>query len=935
MQLHPRMPSRLALEGPEANFTDTMKTQSSRKNPGSGIGSRPLSRRAFLESSGWTALAASFIRPPVMAGPFTAADFETRVPADKKLDPAWVKSLFDRGVPAVYRWPESRWIGMPIGGIGAGQLYLGGDGRLWHWDIFNQHVNSGSSGPHYAQPLPPVSPVRQGFALRLTQNGKTETRQLDHTGWRHIAFRGEYPIGRVQYDDPESPVSAVLEAFSPFIPLNAEDSSLPATVMEFTLSNRSADPVAIELLGWLENAVCLHSGKGGEGFRRNRVLRQDGLTFLECSVRPAPPMPLPSSGTNAVSGGRPAPPPAPMSQRADFGTLGLALLAAPSGSLPGADLGCVCLQESPGAFRLPDPPRADLLERPLPEKPVGGLARRLTLAPGQSAAAAFVVTWHFPHLQIAGLGNHQGRRYGQRFADALAVAEYVASQWDRLASHTRLWRDTWYDSTLPFWFLDRTMAPTSHLATNTCYWLGNGRFYGWEGVGCCAGTCTHVWHYAHAAARLFPALERALREMADFGPAFDPGSGRIRFRAEHNNHWAVDGQAGVILRTCREHQTSPDDGFLRRVWPRARKAIEFLIAQDAGADGIIDGPQHNTLDADWYGPIAWLSGLYLAALRAGEEMARDIGDGPFAQRCRELFDAGRRNIDARLFNGEYYIQIQDAEHARSVGSYDGCEIDQVLGDSWAGQVALGPILDPGHVRTALRSLWRYNYAPDVGPYREAHKPGRWYALAGEAGLLMCTWPRGDSQRVAEHYDYYFNECMTGFEYQVAGHMLREGLALEGLAIARAIHDRYHPARRNPWNEIECGDHYARAMAAYGVYLAAAGFEYHGPRAHIGFAPSLQAESFRCAFTAAEGWGTCQQRSSTARFESEIQLRWGRLRLRSIALAPRIDAPPARVAVARDRQAVPARLTVQNGRARIELDSEIALAAGETLSIVLT
>src|SRR5205085_5259958 len=142
------------------------------------------------------------------------------------------------------------------------------------------------------------------------------------------------------------------------------------------------------------------------------------------------------------------------------------------------------------------------------------------------------------------------------------AAAYAARNFSRRREETMRWHDTWYDSTLPFWFLDRTMANTSTLATTTAYRLGDGLFYAWEGVGCCAGTCTHVWHYAHAPARLFPVLERSARERADYGVAFNPDTGRIRFRAEHNDHWAVDGQAGCILRAYREHQMSADDQFL-------------------------------------------------------------------------------------------------------------------------------------------------------------------------------------------------------------------------------------------------------------------------------------------------------------------------------------------------------------------------------------
>src|ERR1700689_2045845 len=101
-------------------------------------------RRGFLKVSAATTLGLVISRLPVMAGPFTREDFDHIVPADKKLAPDWVKSLFERGTPEVLRGSELKYVGMPVGGIGAGQLYLGGDGRLWHWDIFNQPISTGA-----------------------------------------------------------------------------------------------------------------------------------------------------------------------------------------------------------------------------------------------------------------------------------------------------------------------------------------------------------------------------------------------------------------------------------------------------------------------------------------------------------------------------------------------------------------------------------------------------------------------------------------------------------------------------------------------------------------------------------------------------------------------------------------------------------------------
>ena len=246
-------------------------------------------------------------------------------------------------------------------------------------------------------------------------------------------------------------------------------------------------------------------------------------------------------------------------------------------------------------------------------------------------------------------------------------------------------------------------------------------------MGSGAGTCTHVWGYAQAVGRLFPALERDLRERTDYGLAFN-AAGRIGFRGElvskqSLDGWAVDGQSMVILRTLREHQMSPDSAFLHRVWPRAKLALAALIGRDSNLDGILDGPQHNTLDSQWFGENAWLSGLYAAALRAGEEMAREVGDEAFADRCRDLHQRGRGHLVKDLFNGEYFVNRVDPAHLDAINSGTGCHIDQMLGQSWAFQVGLGRTLPARETRAALAALWRHNFAPDVGPYRAAEPAG--------------------------------------------------------------------------------------------------------------------------------------------------------------------------------------------------------------------
>jgi uncharacterized protein (DUF608 family) len=1052
-----------------------------------------MSRRQFVALGGAAIAAAAASRPmPTMAGPFEANEYLDTIPIDKKLDREWVQSLSARGEKQTYTDREALGhIGMPVGGLFAGTVYLSGDGRLWLWDIFNRDQNgilprnaplpggigvggnNNMRGLNYLHPAPVTQPFKIGFTLKV---GDKEL-ALDSTGFKQVSFDGRYPIGHVTYRDAACPVTVRLEAFSPFIPLNVDDSSLPATVMSFRVKNTSAAAVDCDVLGQLQNAICLETKAQQTGELRNRISQADGVTALVCSAQPpakpgaekarpdiafdnferatyddwkaegtafgagpvekknipvyqgdvggqgkrvvnshssAPGADVvekdnqvgtltspvfkierhfvqffigggdhkgktcvnllvdgkvvasatgrkdnrmfrtafdvrPFKGKEArlqvvdsFAGGwgnigiddiiftdKPALQDSAIEQQGDFGTMALALL--------GGETKDTTTTANLAAEDAPEVATADLSGTL-----VGQLGRSLHLAPGQEQTVAFVVSWHFPNFR--GLGVDRvlvGHSYAARFDSALAVARYIAGDFDRLVGNTRSWVDTWYDSTLPYWLLDRAMANTSTLATTTCYRFADGRFWAWEGVGCCYGTCTHVWHYAQAPGRLFPEIERIERERVNFGQGqhADGGIG-MRTKLGGSNHHADDGHCGRVLGLFREHQMSPNDEFLRRLWPKVKQAVEFMIGRDGNADGMIEGAQPNTLDANWYGKISFISSLYLAMLKAGEAMATEMGDEPFAKQCREIAKRGEESI-LETFNGEYFYQIEDPRHKDKIGVGEGCYIDQVFGQTWAHWVGLGRLFDRDKQLSALRALWKYSFVPDVGAFRKQFVSGRWYAAAGDAGLIMCSWPKGGKNPAfKKHWQYgYFNECMTGFEYQAAAHMIWEGLdhadlLQNGLAITRAIHDRYNAALRNPYNEIECSDHYSRAMASYGVFQAVCGFNCHGPHSHLEFAPRLARDNFRAAFTSAAGWGTITQTRDTSTQTNTVHVKHGQLRLKTLAVAVEGQAPSSMKATIGEK-GVAATLQISDGFARIELAEEVTLEVGQSVEVVLS
>jgi uncharacterized protein (DUF608 family) len=1018
-----------------------------------------LSRRAFLGTAGG-ALALSVLDPAGAAEP-AVKEGSHHIPADKNLDPTWVKSLFARGSSKVYRGDELTCIGMPVGGICAGQLYLRGDGTLASWEIFNTEQNTGYGDRCY-RTYTPHAPVSHGFRVWVkAQGGEPQVRTLDRTGFPGVEFVGEYPIGRARYvRDANDPflVDVDLEAYSPFVPLDARESGTPGTVLRFRVRNTHTGPVEVGLGGWLQNAVGAHAVGRSRGRCRNALVRGPGRTTLLLTAeeepapagKAAPPEVFEDfeSGTygnwkkaGTAFGDAPATGTLPNQQpvtgfggkylvntfREGDGSTGT--LTSPEFTVRrpwinfriggGNHAGRTCLnllvdgkvvRSSTGKnverlewdswevseFRgrkamleivdretggwghvnvddiqfADEPPQGmtPLRERPdvgtlalsvLDEKATaatdgfdrfdrageldrepaaatapmghgrtGGVAAHFTLAPGEAREVIFLLTWHFANAE-------HGRRYATWFTDAVAVAEHLRADLDRLTRLTHLFHDTYYDSTLPHWLLDRLLMPVSTLATNTVQWWRNGRFWAWEGVGCCHGTCTHVWNYAQAVARLFPELERSARAMQDLGVALDVKTGRVMFRGDDPNFpYAADGQCGTVLKCYREHLLSKDSSFLAEHWPRIKKVMEYAIGRDGNADGVLEDNQPNTYDIDFVGPNTFVGALYLAALEAAARLAEAQGDGAFADRCRAIAERGRKWAAEHLWNGEYFVQRIPPGASPRFQYGDGCLADQLFGQNWANELGLGHVYPADQVRTALRSIYRYNWAPDVAAQNRAHAPERWFARPGEAGLFTCTWPQGARMQKPVRYR---DEVWTGIEYQVAASLLAEGMLTEGLSIVRGIHDRYDGRRHNPWNEVECGDHYARALASWGCLLALTGFVYDGPAGRLGLAPRWRPEDFRAFFSAAEGWGSLVQRRGERGQENAIAVKHGQILLRVVALQvpEKVTVRETRVSVGDRMVKAESHLDDQARTVTLRLAGPVMLQAGETLTVTQT
>ena len=811
------------------------------------------------------------------------------IPVEKGYSNEWIKSLYNRGEKIQYKKSlnELKYIGMPVGGLHSGTVYISGDGRLWLWQVFNTSYDGLNEGVENKVVLwdngremqrvrprdgaafvePAISDnlriLEQGFLVSVKRNGKVLQKVLEANQWDEVIFEPSYPTCKVLYCSESFPVDVELTAFSPFIPLDEENSSLPLTTFHIEIKNKNTEPLEVEVIGWFENGV--HKGrKDFDAVKKLATVKESNAArhvYFECQS-------VPTEFQNA----------------ADHGNM--AFMAHDEQAK------IICNLESwpVQAENLQGTDQRSLVD--FKDLQISSISSKGTLEGNGNKDFQFSVAWYFnnphPKLQEHLKDAKEGYWYGKQFKDASEVLNYYATHQEELDRQTLKWVRTWNDSTLPYWFLDRTFVNIGSLATANTMRFGTGRFWGWEGVGACAGTCTHVWQYGQAMGRIFPGLERNLRETTDFGVGFNADSGAIIFRAEYESRPAIDGQAGVILRTYRDHQTSKDDTFLKKNWSSIKKASQFILNQDKNGDGMTDTPMENTLDAVWEGEIAWIVGLSLAAIKAAEKMANEVGDLEFEKKCANYFSKGSKNMDSQLFNGEYYIHRPNKEFGRKkLGSYNTCHIDQVYGQAWTFQLGLPRVNEKEKTLSALQALWKYNFAPDVGPYIKTHLQGRPYAIAGDAGMVMNTNPKNEKHAYGENETWqlgYFHECMTGFEHQVAAHMMAEGMIDESLILTRKIHERYHASKRNPFNEIECSDHYARAMASYGTFINACGFTYHGPKKQIGFNPKINPENFKAAFTAADGWGSYTQKIlSNNRLEASIDLANGNLEIAELTL----------------------------------------------------
>ena len=786
-------------------------------------------------------------------------------------------------------------VALPIGGIGTGTVSLSGRGSLVDWEIMNRPgkgystIIHGNDAPFFAIHVesPDGNKQTKGLfgPLYYYEYEHMEGRPVDHHGiprFQGASFETAYPFGIVHLWDEMMPVRVNIKAFNPLIPGDANKSGIPIAVLRYEVVNESREPLIVSVCGSIRNFIGRDGSKyhiDWKGDRRYSGAKENKNSYFDKGDLKG--IYFYSEGVDTLNEA--------------WGTMALTTHSGKvtyrTSSVPNAWENAIL------DFWDDFSDDGLLTEKKIStdQDPMASLSNTQVIPANGSRVFEFFLTWHFPNRKAWSkevIGNY----YTTQYKDALDVIEKTYPQLIDLERETLHFVNTFLSSDLPEVVKEAALFNVSTLRSQTVFRIPSGQLMGWEGCmdnfGSCAGSCTHVWNYEQATPFLFGELAKTMRNV-EFGYA-TKGNGAMSFRANlpltKATNWgnvAADGQMGTIMKMYRDWQLSGDNEFLSRLWPNVKRAMEYAWSEgswDANADGVMEGSQHNTMDVNYSGPNPQMQFWYLGALKAIEKMAVAMGDKKFAKKCSAIYKSGSEWTEENLFNGEYYEQqVLDPKTKEVITDYSspnmpryqlakGCLVDQLVGQYMAHICNLGYLGSKENKKTTLESIMKYNY---LESFENHFNNMRSYVMGNESGLLMASWPNGRPKVPFP----YFNEVMTGFEYTAAVGMIYEGMNDDGLKCITSIRDRYDGRKRSPFDEAECGHHYARAMASWALIPALTGFHFSAVDKTMEFAPN-EGEYF---WSTGYSWGTVRIKRLEDKYSVGLNVEYGKVSVNKFIL----------------------------------------------------
>ncbi len=685
--------------------------------------------------------------------------------------------------------------GVPLGGIGTGKIEI-----LPNGGFHSVTVQNNCNAP-FQNPTSGAGPLTQGiygfhfglYTERRNRRGawilQTE-RMRNYSRVDRIDYEGMWPKAALTYHKRGWTVEVRLEAMGPIRSNDMDGSARPGALFRFFVTNRSKDSIRVGLLGMVRNIVG-----ADEIGRVNRLEKNPRAVSIVCTAENPYPGD-PTWGETALTVPREGH--VSWIRQWNMQTSNFRL-----------DSDCVDLRpfthfQKNGS--LPNDESA-FVQRGGGATLGGALATRKSVRPGRTETFDFVLSWHYPV-------HHAGHHYERRFRTATAVARSFLNDRKRLLTTCDRWQKPILDADLPAWLKD-ALWNNLYVLTSTTWWDRNGNFAFYEAPVICPlmGTLDVRYYATVPFVRMFPDLEKnelhqfALAQRSGGYIPHDLGRNRLDNPNDGTTHYPwKDLNPKFVLQVYRDVLWLKDRAFLNQMYSSAKKAMLWSLGTDKNGDCLPDNEgADQTYDVwEFFGTNSYTSSIFLASLRAFEELAQLKGDRSMIRLCRQWFEKGRRSFVDQLWNGRYYVA------GWSKGkTYPACIAGQLNGQWVAHLLGLGYLLPPDQVRSAVKSILRLN--------------GR----DSRYGVTNSVFPDGRRDTSNAHS----SGIWPGESYAVAALAIYEGFVTEGLAIAKKTWANMTDVQKNPWNQPDVihssdgkfgfGDFYMRNMAVWAVAEALA------------------------------------------------------------------------------------------------------------------
>ncbi|MBE6773752.1 MAG: hypothetical protein E7544_05960 [Ruminococcaceae bacterium] len=676
-----------------------------------------------------------------------------------------------------------------------------------------------------------------------------------------IDFDGRFPLCDLDYIDSDLPCNLSLRAVSPFVPHDSDASSTPGFYLDFTVENPTDDTLEISILGALEPNFTDKK----EGSRNTLINMENGYGI---HIEPVRTTSAPSCGDvclSVSSDGENSYITADYFRylREYVGNSGFGVTQESflfdfreDGVLPNSTAG-VKPPSVPINLHLTKNEKLDYLCEEYSKYPFASsllkrirhcrpgfpsdreektaflkccskqmwrmgmnfgscaLCSKLTLAPGEKKDVRFVFSWFFPN-HFTKTGKKLGHYYENIYKNSLDANRFLTDNRDSVCKAATDFADLLYNTDLPSVYPDAWSSNLSQLVKSSCY-LKNGKFGLWEGLGFCGFHTTDItYHASFGLVNLFPDLQKKQMLM---GAEFQRKDGRVHhlflpgLERVDKGFDRVDMNMQFVLMALRDYLFTGDRGYLMSLWGNVKRAMDSIEKLDTDGDGLPDyDTKRNTYDAwNFSGTPTYISVLWLAALKAGAAIAEKTGDNTYREKWENLLEKGKKSLEERLWNGEYYnLWRNEAETDESLMS------NQLDGEWFLRMAGIEGNLSDDRVRDVLSFIFENNFD-------------------SEAGLVNATCQVGRKTTIHTYKNCQAGAVWTGIGYAFSALALSVGLREIADTEIYSVHSNQMRLGAF-WDHWECGHHYTRPMSSWSTLHAALGLSVDYANKKITFNP---------------------------------------------------------------------------------------------------